>query len=672
MNRYPWCSIRSGAVTCVIGILAGLSAYASVRMAGASPRGTAVWVAVIGIAAALSFRIAQRQGWVRRHRLTEEDVEGLRARLSAAVIEEWRGWESILGTKSRCPLMVRWSSASDSPGISDGEAPDVLALQYLGTRHRQLVITGESDSGKSVLAVRLVRELQSHRSEELGGRVPVLFMLESWRPNERDLRGWLISQLRREFGIGRRDAQLLVDEDHLIPVLDGFNEVPDVQRENGAFQIERRFGEDQPTILTSQIEPLRKALMKLGPLGAAELIELKPLAVEMIIEFLDAESASEWGEVRARLKEDPNGGLAEALSSPLMASLALTGYSLADSDPSELLRFSDKTGIRSHLLQKFVPAEYRSGRYGREGAERALQLLASWPEHRNTAQVSWWRILEEVPSGTQLLFRALVGLVAALGSATYLLSAMGWNIAVAASSDAMMRLSAVGLMASIGFGVLVAYIVLPSNWIRRLSPVPRQLAMSSLRGMVRLTGEVALVSIVSGPVFAVLFSQAFDLKISWAEMFIGGLNASLYLFFPIMAFAIIVDQAKSIDTPASAGARESLELDRRGFLVRFVLTDLIATALLSLRIGFTPVSVVVGLVLSLSLLKTSSWWGYVLATSYFAAKGLLPRDLVAFLDDACARGVLRKAGASYQFRHRVLQRHLADAHDRRKEWDGIG
>ncbi len=494
-------------------------------------------------------------------------------------------------------------------------------------------------------------------------------MLGSWRPEEHDIRDWLALQLRTEFGYSRRDSQLLVEEGHLIPVLDGFNEIPDVQWEKGAFQIERWFGEDQPFVLTSQIEPLRKVLRKQGPLGAADVIELKPLEAAMIIEFLDAESAAEWRGVRAALREDPESSLAEALSSPLMSSLALTGYSMTNADPSELLRFPDKHAIRSHLLGMFVPAVYR---YWKGDPERWLQLLAAIMERRNAELMSWWKFLEEVPAGARLLFRALVGLAAALVSVAYLLSSMGWDIVVVTSSDAMTRISVLGSLASIIFGVLIAYIVLPSNWIRHLYPVPRRLAMSSFRGTMRLLGQAVLVGIVSGPVLVLVFGFAFDIEVSWSEVIADGLKAGLYLCLPITVLAIIVDQVKSVDTPVSAGPRESLQLDRRGFLVRFVLIGITMVVLLSLGIGLTPVSMVVALVLSLSLLKTSSWWGYVAATSYFAAKGLLPRDLVAFLDDACARGVLRKVGASYQFRHSVLQRHLADAHDRREKQDGIG
>ncbi len=60
------------------------------------------------------------------------------------------------------------------------------------------------------------------------------------------------------------------------------------------------------------------------------------------------------------------------------------------------------------------------------------------------------------------------------------------------------------------------------------------------------------------------------------------------------------------------------------------------------------------------LLETP-WRMFVLTRAWLAARGRLPRDLMAFLADAHEnRGVLRQAGAAYQFRHVELQRRLAN------------
>lgn len=57
-------------------------------------------------------------------------------------------------------------------------------------------------------------------------------------------------------------------------------------------------------------------------------------------------------------------------------------------------------------------------------------------------------------------------------------------------------------------------------------------------------------------------------------------------------------------------------------------------------------------------LATSVWGRYIMAKTWAAVRGELPWRLIRFLDDAHRRGVLRRAGAVYQFRHARLQQYL--------------
>jgi hypothetical protein len=58
----------------------------------------------------------------------------------------------------------------------------------------------------------------------------------------------------------------------------------------------------------------------------------------------------------------------------------------------------------------------------------------------------------------------------------------------------------------------------------------------------------------------------------------------------------------------------------------------------------------------------TAWGQWVaLARIWLPLTGRLPWRLVAFLDDACRLGALRRAGAVYQFRHARLQDHLTGA-----------
>jgi hypothetical protein len=79
------------------------------------------------------------------------------------------------------------------------------------------------------------------------------------------------------------------------------------------------------------------------------------------------------------------------------------------------------------------------------------------------------------------------------------------------------------------------------------------------------------------------------------------------------------------------------------------------------RDGIGPAMVVgvgYGLADRLMGLTTSVWGRYLITKTWAAVSGDVPVRLMLFLDDAHRRGVLRRAGAIYQFRHARLQQHL--------------
>ena len=64
--------------------------------------------------------------------------------------------------------------------------------------------------------------------------------------------------------------------------------------------------------------------------------------------------------------------------------------------------------------------------------------------------------------------------------------------------------------------------------------------------------------------------------------------------------------------------------------------------------------------LALMAAGSSSWGRFVAARAWLALRRRTPWRLVAFLEDARHREVLREVNGYYEFRHRLLQRHLAE------------
>lgn len=64
------------------------------------------------------------------------------------------------------------------------------------------------------------------------------------------------------------------------------------------------------------------------------------------------------------------------------------------------------------------------------------------------------------------------------------------------------------------------------------------------------------------------------------------------------------------------------------------------------------------------ILILTIWERWLLTRTWLPLHGHLPWAVMAFLQDAHRRGVLRQAGGVYQFRHARLQNHLATAYGR--------
>lgn len=96
-------------------------------------------------------------------------------------------------------------------------------------------------------------------------------------------------------------------------------------------------------------------------------------------------------------------------------------------------------------------------------------------------------------------------------------------------------------------------------------------------------------------------------------------------------------------------------------LMTGLVTSLSASPLRSVEVGLVfglEGAFAGGLGYGLSLTAWGQW--VALSRIWLPLTRRLPWRLIAFLDDACQRGVLRQAGAVYQFRHAQLQNHLTE------------
>ena len=413
-------------------------------------------------------------------------------------------------------------------------------------------------------------------------------------------------------------------------------------------------------------------------LRGAAAVQLRPLDVDAVRDYLCDDAAgpiakARWDPVIQVLGTKTPAG--QALRTPLMVGLARAVYNprpgeLAGTlrDPAELCdpALAHLAEVESLLYDAFIPAAYRddaAGRWTAQQAETWLGFLARHLEETaGSADLAWWQLQKALPRTT---FRVVAGLALGLGllnSSSGFVIVLAWGLprglkilrgrGKVPARDARIRLRDLGAM----FDSAEA----PARGVRiSLTGLPFGLMAGLVAGL--LFGR----ALAGGSGSRSGIGFAFGLAIG----LVGGLVAGLMIGFS----GASEDLAEATD-PWTVLARDR----RTTLLVIFVvalaigfgagllamLTDTFAFGLVS---GFAVLlwttlstALTIGLVTGYGLSMTQTAWpSYILTRGWLALHGRLPWSLMSFLSDAHRRGVLRQAGAVYQFRHIELQRRLA-------------
>ena len=599
------------------------------------------------------------------------------------------------------PLPVRWGPAPDTlidswHNIRRGEAATALDLRgelddivgvYQKIPSGRLVVLGRAGSGKTILTIRFVLGLLAV-SNPAGPAdpVPVIFSVGSWNPGTTALRDWLIEQLLRDHpGLGAPGpdgsslAAALVENGRILPVLDGFDEIGEGQRRPALAALNAT---TLSLLVTSRVDEYRAAVESTDVLTSAGAVVLTDLTPDDLAGYLPRTTRREvWAPVLAEVRANPGGDLAAVLTTPLMVGLARTIYSdTPDHDPAELLDYPTRDAIERHLLGSFVPTVYRHQPVDR--VEHWLGFLAHHLDRLGTHDLAWWQLGNRMPgwlrmvvSGSVLGIAAglpaalLIGLVHMMGIGTPDSGlATGLSAALAAGP-------AEGLAASLTIGLVHGAVLALGGTLFEPSRVRMRLRGSRRFGSTfwrRLSVGLAVgVSLAGGLGIASELGATF-----WIVGRMGDTTGAVMLFglsFGLLwglAWAVLASFEAPVDISSAASPVDLLNTNRRTVLVQSLIFGLVTgvgyTAVVAVRHGpwlglayGLSYGVVLGLVVGLAVASLTAWGTWMMfARVWLPVNGRVPWGLPEFLEDAYRRGVLRRAGAVYQFRHARLQDHL--------------
>jgi hypothetical protein len=332
------------------------------------------------------------------------------------------------------------------------------------------MVLGGAGSGKSTVTDLLVRRIIDGGAARM---TPVVFRLGSWNPgtgrrggarsSHGSLGDWLVAQLREDFPeLAWHGSALygLIEHRHVLPVLDGLDEMPESVRPAALAAIEDWldiYGDDASLVLTYRTADQAPAGLG-GILSAVPRIRLEPVTGEAAGAYLGDDHR--WEPVQDQLR-NPDSALAVVLSNPLMLYITqrllpservATGEELDPAQLVEMCRDRDPESIKIELLRRFPRAvldrdaslSQRRSIPAPDRAERHLRFLATQMTRSGIEELRWhtlWRLAPPPGIALPLVFGSVCGGVAFAGArVSGYPTGLWWGLAVGTGFAALLWL----------------------------------------------------------------------------------------------------------------------------------------------------------------------------------------------------------------------------------------
>ncbi|MFP4222349.1 MAG: NACHT domain-containing protein, partial [Phormidium sp.] len=256
-----------------------------------------------------------------------------------------------LGLASREDMLDRpwgmtWQQGSHSEPLPSGtQALDKFDELGVG---RTLLILGEPGSGKTTTLLEMARELIERARYDVSLPIPVLFNLSSWRGKRQAIADWLVAELQSKYQVRSQTANTWIEEQKLLLLLDGLDEVQSNRREACVTAINEFYQDHGQTemIVCSRVQDYEALKTRLKLQGA---ICLQPLTPEQVRDYFQGTGEALAG-VAQVMEEDTH--LREFGRSPLMLSIMSLAYQ--GMSASELQETVTPEERRQHLFDTYI------------------------------------------------------------------------------------------------------------------------------------------------------------------------------------------------------------------------------------------------------------------------------------------------------------------------------
>jgi hypothetical protein len=557
-----------------------------------------------------------------------------------------------------------WDMTLQMPDRENRSLPaGTKIMQVFDDANHALLILGEPGSGKTTMLLELARDTIARAEQDPTQPIPVVFNLSSWSANpKKSIVDWLVQELHDKYNVSKKIAQPWIDNDDLLLLLDGLDEVKAVRREACAKAINDFRNEHGQTQLAvcSRIADYQASAIQLKLWGA---ILIQPLTTRQIDDYL-ARAGDELAVVHEALRYDTD--LQVVAQSPLMLSIIImtyretSGEAVGGVTSKQLDAIKDQ---RKHLLEAYTRKMFnrvsrnKNERYPKEQTLHWLTWLArGLTQHEQSGFFLDQLSPTWLPTHQQRLHQRLNELVVHLGGGLILGLFIGLVVALVTNPISGWYLGVIGgLLGGLFIGRGTKEFERPFTTLS-----------FSLKGTLKGLVVGLRAGLIIGLVAVFLGALAYDL--------ITGLGVGLIFMLLIVvgsgAGGLRTVEVRTRSTPNQV-IRQSMKITIFAGLFTWLVVTLVfglglmvalgGPSLENLRIGLL-IGAVVGL---FGGLEVGLFFQGQAIISHFTLRfilyrnGKIPWNYVRFLDYAADRIFLRKVGGGYIFIHRMLMEYFA-------------
>ena len=263
-------------------------------------------------------------------------------------------------------------------------------------------------SGKTTLLIQLALKLIENEDES----IPLIINIATWRDRFNSVEEWLI-ELLPQIGISKSLSQILIKEKHLLPLFDGLDELAKEKRQK-CLEAIGEYGESNNLkfAICSRSDEYTQTID--APVYFQ--IEVRPLKMEQIKQQLKEVSTPESNGMLHAIKKDKL--LAEAIQVPFYLNTTQILFSSGKALSEFGFKATDLDGRKEELVESFIDKSLKKNSQSKENANYWISFLAYEMNQHHLVifelinlQYSWSKWSEHTQKKSYFLYGFIKGLV---------------------------------------------------------------------------------------------------------------------------------------------------------------------------------------------------------------------------------------------------------------------